>query len=144
MNKTTITGWSVPQVEAVGTLAIQTNHPRGFIVVDTVKGTAQRGRRNVFALRGEDGFRKEDAAALLQVAQRIAKAHGISVTPAPAPKPLPTTINVPGNGVVSISSLGLEALRFAYAFEKNRIGADAQILEALRRRASSYYGATLA
>lgn len=142
MTKNTITGWTVPQVSAQGQLTINTNHPRGFIILDTVAGTAQRGRREEFALRGESAFRKTDVQAMVQITSRLAKQFGVPFG-APAPAPLPTKISVPGNGVVSIATLSLEALRFAYALEASKKGADAQILEALRRRASSYYGATL-
>lgn len=113
MTKTTITGWSVPQVEAVGNLQIPTNHPRGFLVINTVTGQVQRGARHEFALR--TNLRKEDAQALVQVANRIAKEFGIAGVA--APKPLPKSITVPGNGTILIEDMSDEALLFAIAFK---------------------------
>lgn len=136
MTKTTIAGWTIPEVSSVGTLPIQTNHPRGFIVVDTVSGTARRGRRFSFELVGEDRFRKEDVVALVSVANRLAKTFG--VTGVAAPKPLPTTVLVPGNGVVDIADLSEEALRFAIAMEQSKAVPSATLLEALKNELGGF------
>ncbi len=114
----TITGHTVPQVSAQGTLTIKTNHPRGFIVLDTVQGTAVRGRRGEFAFRGEEGFRVEDVQAMVQITNRLAAKFGIKgVSVAPV---LPTTVTVPGNGVMDIADLDDSALLFAIALEGSK------------------------
>lgn len=135
MNKTTISGHSIPEVASTGSLNITTNHPRGFIVVDTVQGTARRGRRHSFELVGEDRFRVEDVKALVTVANRLAAKFGVAQVA--VAKPLPSTYQIPGNGVLCINEMSESELRLAIALEASKpFGGNKDIVTALQRALS--------
>lgn len=118
--KSTITGHSVPEVASVGTLGIQTNHPRSFVIIDQVTGSVQRGARGEFALRSK--LRDTDFQGAAEVLRRAAAQAGVSLTFQPPAPPLPTTISVPGNGTVYIKSLTNTELLFAIALAKTQYG----------------------